>query len=141
MPKVPHVLLYSFELFTLTRLNGLGFTINIPVIGGKALSRVDRQEDDSSCSNIELLKGRDRGDRLPGPTGPVGNDGRNGERGETGPMGPPGPPGQGSGGVTYIRWGRIVCPSEAGTELVYEGIAAGTARTDDMKSAGVSRDK
>ena len=41
-------------------------------------------------------------------------------------LGPPGPPGPSSGGVTYIRWGRTGCPSEAGTELVYEGIAAGT---------------
>ena len=31
-----------------------------------------------------------------------------------------------SGGVTYIRWGRKVCPSVPGTELVYEGIAAGS---------------
>ena len=69
----------------------------------------------------------ERGDTGPmGPTGPAGNDGKNGERGDTGPMGPPGPPGPSSGGVTYIRWGRTVCPSEAGTELVYEGIAAGT---------------
>ena len=90
------------------------------------MSRVDRQDDDSSCSNIEVLRGRDGRDGLPGPTGPAGNDGRNGERGETGPMGPPGQPGPSSGGVTYIRWGRTVCPSEAGTELVYEGIAAGT---------------
>ena len=58
--------------------------------------------------------------------GPAGNDGKNGERGDTGPMGPPGSPGPSSGGVTYIRWGRTVCPSVAGTELVYEGIAAGT---------------
>ena len=93
---------------------------------GKALSRVDRQEDDSSCPNVEVLRGRDGRDGLPGPTGLAGNDGKNGERGETGPMGPPGPPGPSSGGVTYIRWGRTVCPSEAGTELVYEGIAAGT---------------
>ena len=87
---------------------------------------MDRQEDDSFCSNIEVLRGRDGLDGLSGPTGPAGNDGRNGERGETGPMGPPGPPGPSSGGATYIRWGRTVCPSEAGTELVYEGIAAGT---------------
>ena len=97
---------------------------------GKALSRVDRQDDDSSCSNIEVLRGRDGRDGMPGPTGPAGNDGRNGERGETGPMGPPGPPGPSSGGVTYIRWGRTVCPSEAGTELVYAGIAAGTHYND-----------
>ena len=26
----------------------------------------------------------------------------------------------------YIRWGRTVCPDVTGTELVYEGIAAGS---------------
>ena len=31
-----------------------------------------------------------------------------------------------SGGTTYIRWGRTVCPNETGTELVYDGIAAGS---------------
>ena len=102
---------------------------------GKALSRVDRQEDDCSCPHIEVLRGRDGRDGLPGPTGPAGNDGRNGEIGETGPMGPPGQPGPSSGGVTYIRWGRTVCPSEAGTELVYEGIAAGTYHTHRGGSA------
>ena len=102
---------------------------------GKALSRVDRQEDDSSCPNIEVLRGRDGRDGLPGPTGLAGNDGKNGERGDTGPMGPPGPPGPSSGGVTYIRWGRTACPSEAGTELVYEGIAAGTHYTHRGGSA------
>ena len=31
-----------------------------------------------------------------------------------------------SGGTTYIRWGRTVCPNETGTELVYNGIASGS---------------
>ena len=31
-----------------------------------------------------------------------------------------------SGGTTYIRWGRTVCPNETSTELVYNGIAAGS---------------
>ena len=31
-----------------------------------------------------------------------------------------------SGETTYIRWGRNVCPNETGTELVYNGIAAGS---------------
>ena len=81
----------------------------ISVYAGKALSRVDRQEDDSSCPNIEVLRGRDGRDGLPGPTGPAGKDGKNGKRGETGPMGPSGPPGPSSGGVTYIRWGKTEC--------------------------------
>ena len=40
----------------------------------------------------------------------------NGEKGE---------PGRDTGGAVYIRWGRTVCPNVTGTELVYEGIAAG----------------
>ena len=36
-----------------------------------------------------------------------------------------------SGGATYIRWGRTVCPNETGTELVYNGIAAGSLYRDD----------
>ena len=35
-----------------------------------------------------------------------------------------------TGGTTYIRWGRTVCPNETGTELVYNGIAAGSLYTD-----------
>ena len=35
-----------------------------------------------------------------------------------------------SGGATYIRWGRTVCPNETGTELVYNGIAAGSLYTN-----------
>ena len=30
------------------------------------------------------------------------------------------------GGVVYTRWGRTICPDTSGTELVYEGLAAGT---------------
>ena len=40
-----------------------------------------------------------------------------GEKGEQGPTG---------GGVTYTRWGRTTCPSQSGTSLVYEGLAAGS---------------
>ena len=107
----------------------------ISVYAGKALSRVDRQEDNSSCPNIEVLRGRDGRDGLPGPTGPAGKDGKNGKRGETGPMGPSGPPGPSSGGVTYIRWGKTECPSVTETEFVYEGIAAGTYYTSKGGSA------
>ena len=31
-----------------------------------------------------------------------------------------------AGGTTFIRWGRTVCPDTTGTELVYEGLTAGT---------------
>ena len=56
-----------------------------------------------------------------------GRDGRDGRDGLAGPQGPPGQdccsePHE-SGGVTYVRWGRTVCP---GTELVYTGTASGS---------------
>ena len=44
-----------------------------------------------------------------------------GDKGEQGPVGPQGPK---SGGVSYIRWGRITCPT--GATLVYNGKAAGS---------------
>ena len=37
----------------------------------------------------------------------------------------------------YIRWGRTTCPSVPGTELVYEGIAAGSFY--DQKGGGSNR--
>ena len=78
---------------------------------------------------IEILRGRDGRDGRdgePGPRGLQGRDGKNGLRGETGATGPQGPPGPSSGGLTYIRWGRTVCPDTNGTELVYKGRAAGS---------------
>ena len=78
----------------------------------------------------------------PSPQGPIGPPGQQGppglpgttavDPGMQGPpglrglRGPPGPPGQTRGGVTYIRWGRSVCPSTTGTQLVYKGRAAGS---------------
>ena len=61
----------------------------------------------------------------PGADGPVGVAGPPGEQG---PPGPPGAPDTSttSGGTTYIRWGRTVCPNVTGTELVYEGLMAGS---------------
>ena len=70
-----------------------------------------------------------------GEKGNMGAKGHKGDVGPSGPMGLRGPkgdfPGQkgskgdaGSSGVTYIRWGRTVCPK--GTSLVYSGVAAGT---------------
>ena len=77
---------------------------------------------------IQLLQGRDGRDGLPGRDGKDGEPGERGEkgekgdRGETGPQGPPGPR---VAGATYVRWGRITCPIENGTQLLYAGRAAG----------------
>ena len=66
---------------------------------------------------------------LPGPPGVPGRNGRDGtsgqkgdkgERGEPGIVGAPGPV---SGGATYTRWGRTLCPNITGTSLVYSGRA------------------
>ncbi len=88
---------------------------------------------------IEVLRGRDGRDGLPGPHGRDGSDGKEGERGEKGDpgiAGPTGPPGPHSGGMVYTRWGRTTCPDTQGTELVYEGIAAGSSHTH--KGGGVN---
>ena len=63
---------------------------------------------------------------MPGTPGEKGRDGEKGVKGDTGAEGPPGPQGRAGGGTVYIRWGRTTCPSVPGTELVYEGIAAGS---------------
>ena len=47
-------------------------------------------------------------------------------RRDPGIQGPPGPPGTNSGGVVYTRWGRTVCPSVEGTQLLYAGRLGGT---------------
>ena len=62
---------------------------------------------------------------ISGPWGPVGNKGSHGSPGLPGPQGPQGPP---SGGAVYTRWGRTICPSDQGTELVYSGRGGGTYR-------------
>ncbi|CAI8027491.1 Short-chain collagen C4 (Fragment) [Geodia barretti] len=66
----------------------------------------------------------------PGPQGPQGGTGDKGDRGDTGlpgPQGPLGAPGPlAMGGAVYVRWGRTVCPSGQGTELVYSGRAGGS---------------
>ena len=70
-----------------------------------------------------------------GEKGNMGAKGHKGDGGPSGPMGLRGPKGDtsvqkgskgdaGSSGVTYIRWGRTVCPQ--GTSLMYSGVAAGT---------------
>ena len=85
----------------------------------------------------------------PGLHGPTGQQGRDGSKGETGAHGslgidgvpgvpgipgvpgPRGPPGSAvSGGDDYVRWGRTVCPSIDGTDLVYSGWAVGSSYND-----------
>ncbi len=70
--------------------------------------------------------GRDGRDGLPGLPGEKGEQGPQGTTGEQGPQGIQGLPGQSGGGAVYTRWGRTVCPSTSGTQLVYEGLVAGT---------------
>ena len=103
---------------------------------------------EASCSNVEILRGRDGRDGdsgrdgrdglpgaqgpqgpkgEPGPAGgPPGPQGQPGARGATGLKGDIGPAGPRSGGVTYTRWGKSSCPNVAGTELVYSGRAGGS---------------
>ena len=76
-----------------------------------------------------------------GPIGPTGSTGAKGEIGSHGPAGENGEQGidgipgqkgeQGpyTGGVTYVRWGRSICPNITGTELVYAGRAGGSYYT------------
>ena len=100
-----------------------------PLPPGASPLRKRDASDNNSCPAIEVLRGRDGRDGQPGMTGAPGRDGRDGEKGMKGDLGvkgPPGPPGPAGGGTVYIRWGRTICPSVPGTELVYEGIAAGS---------------
>ena len=76
------------------------------------------------------LPGRDGRD---GKDGEIGEKGVQGEKGDPG-IGPQGPPGPNGGGVVYTRWGRTTCPGTPGTELVYEGRAAGSYY--DQKGGG-----
>ena len=99
-------------------------------------------ESESTCPQLEVLRGRDGRDGRDGTPGTPGAQGDKGERGDPGgpqgprgltgttgaqgPKGPAGPPGPRSGGVTYVRWGKSSCPNVTGTELIYAGRAAGT---------------
>ena len=78
---------------------------------------------------IQLLQGRDGRDGLPGKDGKDGEPGERGERGEKGDRGEIGPPGPRVAGATYVRWGRTICPTGNGTELLYSGRAAGPHTT------------
>ncbi len=90
------------------------------------------------------MRGRDGRDGLPGLQGETGDKGEQGPPGPEGTTGPQGPvglegpiglpgirglPGPSGGGAVYTRWGRTVCPSTSGTQLVYEGLAAGSHYT------------
>ena len=69
---------------------------------------------------IEILQGRDGRDGRdgePGPRGLPGRDGKNGEKGVKGELGAQGLPGPRSGGATYVRWGRTICPNVTGTTV------------------------
>ena len=61
-----------------------------------------------------------------GPQGLIGEKGDRGNPGLSGPQGPQGVKGLPTGGAVYVRWGRTVCPSGQGTELVYSGTAGGS---------------
>ncbi len=93
---------------------------------------------------LDILRGRDGRDGLPGLQGETGDKGEQGPPGPEGTTGPQGPvglegpiglpgirglPGPSGGGAVYTRWGRTVCPSTSGTQLVYEGLAAGSHYT------------
>ena len=69
---------------------------------------------------MEVLRGRDGRDGLPGPRGTVGPSGPKGDTGVSGPKG------DGAGGVVYVRWGHNSCP-DGGAQLVYAGRAGGSA--------------
>ena len=75
---------------------------------------------------LDILRGRDGRDGLPGLPGVQGEKGPQGTRGEQGPQGVQGLTGPLSGGAVYTRWGRTVCPSTGGTQLVYKGLVAGS---------------
>ena len=82
-------------------------------------------EDDGIPPYIEILRGRDGRDGRDGIPGLRGFPGIDGPIG-IGMPGPQGPPGANCCGVTYVRWGRTICPNTPGTELVYTGRAAGS---------------
>ena len=83
--------------------------------------------------NITILRGRDGRngrdgrDGLRGPSGMRGPTGDKGDKGDKGDRGDQGQPGTVKGGVVYTRFGRKSCRS--GTQLLYEGITAGSHYT------------
>ena len=81
---------------------------------------------------LQILRGRDGRDELPGrdgqkgERGDKGEEGKKGEKGEKGETGAVGGADPKSGGVVYTRWGRKSCPNDTGAQLVYEGITGGS---------------
>ena len=111
-------------------VNTMIYTCFLSTGAGGIVKRQDDNDDTSpSCPNLDVIRGRDGRDGLTGAPGATGKDGRDGDKGmkgDVGPMGPPGPQVPLAGGTVYIRWGRTTCPNTTGTELVYQGIAAGS---------------
>ena len=115
----------------------LKYSFLLPI--GGTLPRTQRNtelsetsENDSTCPCGQGRDGRDGlagRDGLPGRDGQEGKDGEKGEKGDPGIQGLGGPPGPSGGGVVYTRWGRTTCPDTPGTELLYEGRAAGSYYT------------
>ena len=69
--------------------------------------------------NLDVLRGRDGRDGLPGVRGIVGLPGPKGDTGD------PGPKGESGAGVVYVRWGHDSCP-DGGAQLVYAGRVGGS---------------
>ena len=96
---------------------------------------------------IDILAGRDGLQGLVGVKGEKGDTGSSGVQGPTGLAGPTelkgdqglqGPPGLSTAGTIYTRWGRTTCPDTPGTELVYEGLAGGSANFDSGRWSELS---
>ena len=109
----------------------INIVITIAIVSDIEKREVDTTRDDYNTSQsykvtsrfVDILRGRDGRDGLPGLQGEKGEHGTQGTTGEQGPQGIQGPPGPSGGGAVYTRWGRTVCPSTSGTQLIYEGLA------------------
>ena len=82
--------------------------------GGEASSN-SFKERDAYCYSYDGCDGRDRKE---GPSRPPD---------ETGPQGFAV---TGNGGVVFTVWGKSKCPTTEGTQLVYDGLAGKTSRSD-----------
>ncbi|XP_035683356.1 uncharacterized protein LOC118420619 [Branchiostoma floridae] len=108
---------------------------NSAKMGGLAHKVDKRSKRDASSNSVQLPPGLGCCPNQPGRDGRDGRDGNagapglKGEPGQKGDIGPPGEPAADKGGSVYIRWGRTTCPTDAGTSLLYGGIAAGTYYT------------
>ena len=89
-----------------------------------ALLAVTTATTQGTCSSSILpgIPGRDGRDGRDGLQGPIGERGQKGDPGFAGQKGSKGD--AGLSGVTFVRWGRTMCPQ--GTSTVYTGVAAGT---------------